>query len=453
MSGPRTRYARTKDGVNIAYQVVGDGPIDLVLAHAWISHVEIYWEWPGFRRFVERLGRYARTILFDKRGVGLSDRLVSVPTFEARLDDVGAVLDTLGSERAVLFGYGDGAALAALFAATHPARTLALITFGAGSVKIAWSPDNPWGQTREEFEADQRRALDSWGDEQQAEVFAELVEGKGSRLAMDPAFGPWFARLLRYGSGPGDAAEVDRVWWETDATRILPAIHVPCAILNREGWSDHDKAWADRVSERVPGSRVLQVPGVEWPPWAGEVEATADVIGGFLTEIRDEEAALDRMLATVMFTDIVDSTAKATQLGDRGWRDLVEQHHSAVRALLARYRGIEVDTAGDGFFATFDGPARAVRCAQACIQAVRPLGIEIRAGVHTGKVETIAGKVGGVAVNIGARVSGLARPSEVMVSQTVKDLVAGSGLVFEEAGEHELKGVPDRWRLYRVAGD
>jgi class 3 adenylate cyclase len=444
---PKTRYATTPDGTHIAYQVLGTGPTDFVYVHAWISHVEIYWEWSAFRRFIERLGRSCRVILFDKRGMGLSDRLAAAPTFDARLDDIKAVLDEVGSERAALFGFGDGAALAAVFAATYPERTSALILWGGYDLKQAWAPDHPWGTTWEQAEEETRRMVELWGDEERAGEIAEVLQA-GSKLEQDPAFGSWFAKMMRYAAGPGDVVEIDRVWWESDATHVLPAIHVPTACLIRPGWSDEDKSSVTWLTSRLAGTRVLEVPGSEFVPFAEQVEALADAITGFIGGVRAEEARLDRALATVMFTDIVASTVRATEIGDHAWSELVEGHHAVIRSLLARYRGTEVDTAGDGFFATFDGPARAVRCAQACVEAVRTLGLEIRAGLHTGEVETIAGKAGGIAVNIGSRVANLATASEVLVTQTVKDLVAGSGLSFESRGEHSLKGIPDRWRLY-----
>jgi class 3 adenylate cyclase len=448
---PKTRYAKARDGAHIAYQVVGGGPLDLVIVHAWISHLEVYWEWPRFRRLMDRLGRSCRTVHFDKRGMGLSDRLATMPTFDARLDDVTAVLDSIGSDRAALFGWGDGGALAALFAATYPERTTALVLWGGEDMKMAWAPDYPWGATREEFEEDLRKTVEHWGDDGYIREIADTFSDQPSRLADDPAFGPWFSKLMRSASSPGDLVVIDRIWWETDALHVLPAIHVPTACLIRDGWSERSHDSVTWLTGQIPGLRVLRIPGSEGPVWAEDVEVVADAIVGFLGSVRAEESILDRSLATVMFTDIVGSTAHVARMGDRAWGELVQRHHGAIRSLVARYRGSEVDTAGDGFFATFDGPARAVRCAQACIDVVRAMGLEIRAGVHAGEVESIGGKVAGIAVNIGARVGALASPSEVLVSQTVKDLVAGSGLVFEDRGEHELRGVPDRWRLYAVA--
>ncbi len=450
MDRPLTRYATTDDDVHIAYQVVGEGPIDLVFVHAFVSHIELFWELPSFERFVRELSSWARVILFDKRGVGLSDRLSVVPTLEARIDDLRAVVDAVGSERAIVVGDSDGGALAALFAATHPERTLGLVLW-SGGVRIAEASDYPWGMKEERFEERLAIRMGLWGDQSRGEETVRMTFGEvGERLAGDPVFVEWLPRLQRNAVAPGDLVRFSRVWFSTDARSALPAIQVPAAVFMREGWANtlvEESRW---TAGQIPGAQLVVLSGDEDDAYLGDVVDVARAIRRFAEAIEQEHADFDRVLATVLFTDIVGSSERATELGDRAWKGLVEHHHAKVRALLARYRGLEVDTAGDGFFATFDGPGRAVRCAQAIVRSVSSLGIEVRAGLHTGEVETIDTKAGGLAVVIGARVGSVAGPSEVLASQTVRDLTAGSGLVFEDAGEHELKGVPDRWRLYRV---
>jgi class 3 adenylate cyclase len=449
---PQTRYAITDDGVHIAYQVVGEGPIDLVFVHAFVSHVELFWELPSFERFVRELSSWARVILFDKRGVGLSDRLSVVPTLEARIDDLRAVLDAVGSERTLVLGNSDGGALSALFAATYPERTLGLVLW-SGGVRMAKAPDYPWGMGEERFEERLATRMELWGDRSRGEETVRMTFlGIGERLAQDPGFVEWLPRLQRYAAAPGDLVRFSRVWFSTDARSALPAIQVPTAVFMREGWAKilvEESRW---TADQIPGAQLVRLSGDEDDAYLGDVVEVAATVRRFAEAIEEEHAAFDRVLATVLFTDIVGSSERAAELGDRAWKALVEQHHAKVRALLGRYRGQEVDTAGDGFFATFDGPGRAVRCAAAIVGAVGPLGIEVRAGLHTGEVETINDKAGGLAVVIGARIGGLAGPSEVLASQTVRDLTAGSGLAFEDAGERELKGVPDRWHVYRVTG-
>jgi class 3 adenylate cyclase len=452
MLPPQTRYATTDDDVHIAYQVVGDGPIDIVFVHAFVSHVELFWELPTFERLIRELSSWARVILFDKRGVGLSDRLSIIPTLEARLDDLRAVLDAVGSERTLVVGNSDGGALAAVFAATYPDRALGLVLW-SGGVRMAKAPDYPWGLSEERFEERLRRRMVIWGDQEKGEEAARMTYlDAGDRLARDPAFVQWLPRLQRYSAAPGDLIAFSRMWFSTDARSVLQAIQVPTVVMVRDGWSEARIEESRWTADQIPGAQLVRVPGDEDDAILGDVVEVATAVRRFAETIEEEHAAFDRVLATVLFTDIVGSSERAAELGDRAWKALVEQHHAKVRALLARYRGQEVDTAGDGFFATFDGPGRAVRCAQAIVQSVGSLGIEVRAGLHTGEVETIDGKAGGIAVVIGARIGGLAAPSEVLASQTVRDLTAGSGIAFQDAGEHELKGVPDRWRVYRVTG-
>ncbi len=448
-----TRYASTEDGVHIAYQVVGDGPVDVVFVHAFVTHLELMWELPSFEQLIRSLSSFARVILFDKRGVGLSDRLSSsLPTLEARMDDLRAVLDAVGSERALLFGVGDGGALAALFAASSPKRSLGLLLW-SGAVRLAWAPDYPWGMREEDFEERLRARAELWGDVRRGEESVAMTFWvDGEHLRRDPRFVSWLVRLQRNGAAPGDLATFSRVWLSTDARGALPAIQVPAAVIVRGAWPAELIEESTWTAGQIPGASVVTLPGEGEEPYLGNVAQVAEAVERFASSIREEQEVFDRVLATVLFTDIVGSTEQASTLGDRAWKLLVEQHHSRVRALLGRFRGNEVDTAGDGFYATFDGPGRAVRCASAIVRSMEPLGINVRAGLHTGEVETIAGKAGGLAVVIGSRIASLAGPSEVLVSQTVRELTAGSGLAFEDLGERELKGVPGQWRINRVVG-
>jgi len=444
---PETRYAKTADGVHVAYQVLGDGPTDLVYVPGYVSHLEFAWQYPALARYYRRLATFSRLILIDRRGTGMSDRVPDqeLPTLEVRMDDVTAVLDEVGSERAALFGEFDGGAMCTLFAATHPHRTGALI-LAAAEVKGSWAPDYPFGWTDDVWEEWFEDIDKHWGTEarvrrREAAWVPSLSDARSVR---------WYATLQRLAASPGAALSLERMARDLDMRHVLSVIHVPALVLARREDELFTLGEARFIAERIPGAQLAEVPGKGFLPWAGDQDALLDEVERFLASVRDEEAEFDRVLATVLFTDIVGSTERAAELGDRGWKRVLERHHATVRAMLSRYRGTEVDTAGDGFFATFDGPARGVKCAQAILEAVRPLSIEVRAGLHTGEVETIAGKVGGLAVVIGARVGALAGPSELLTSHTVKDLTAGSGLTFEDAGEHELKGVPDRWRLYRV---
>jgi class 3 adenylate cyclase len=444
---PRTRYAQSADGTYIAYQVFGDGP-DLLLAWPWISHLEMLWEVDEAKSWLRALARFARVISMDQRGIGLSDRMTQVIDLETRVDDVRAVLDAAGSDRPVLYGQGlDGGAICAMFAATYPERTAGLLLWSGQACGMR-DADYPWGASVEEIHEFRELIADTWGDE---DLVGPLLASAGVPThASDAASRKRWARFMRFAASRGDALIHERMYEETDYRSILPSIHVPTTILQPE---DEGLPAAEWMASRIPGAKVVRLPEApDYPPEFSHPERNLEAARRFIADLRDQEAELDRVLATVLFTDIVDSTATAASLGDRAWRDVVERHHAIVRGFLGRYRGNEIDTAGDGFFATFDGPARAVRCAEHILDAVRPLGIEVRAGVHTGECQTIDGKVGGLGVVIGARVGSKGQAGEVLVSQTVKDLVAGSGLAFEDAGEHELKGVPDRWRLYRVVG-
>ncbi len=447
MGIPETHYATAADGVQIAYQAFGSGDLDLIYVPGYVSHLEVAWEEPRYARFLHRLASSMRVVILDKRGMGLSDRFARVPDMETVAEDLGVVLDAVGSESAVVWGDGpDGGGTAALYAASHPERTKALIWWGP-TARAAWAPDYPWGQSVEEREKERAFIADAWGDESKAGEMLRLIGAPS--FADDPEERHFLAKMFRNAATPRASLELDEVWASVDVRGILPSIHVPTLLLD-PGSADE----ADHVGARIAAATVVHLaPRADFPPFLADQEEVFKAIDRFLGSVRSEEAEFDRVLVTVLFTDIVKSTERAAELGDRRWRELLGQHHAKVRALLARYRGREVDTAGDGFLATFDGPARAVRCAQSIIDAVQPLGIEIRAGCHTGEIERAGDDVRGIAVHIGARVAALSEPSEVLVSQTVRDLVAGSGLLFKDRGAHALKGVPDTWHLYAVVRD
>jgi class 3 adenylate cyclase len=443
MDAAKTHYAKTVDGVHIAYQVWGQGAVDLMFVTGFMSNVETEYEAPFAARFLERLASFSRVIIFDQRGNGLSDNIVGTPTLETRSDDIRAVLDAVGSTRPVLFGHSEGGSLAAFFAATHPDRVLALALYAA-SARRAWAADYPLGQRMDEHQEWRTEIDEGWGS---IELARGWIQAEAPSHADDPDWVTWLAKACRHAASPAAAIAFLQVQYASDVRSVLPLVQAPTLILSRAE-DDHDRS-AD-LAERIPGARHVRVPGKDRIPYAGNVDALLDEVERFIQSVSASQAVFDRVLATVLFTDIVGSTQKADELGDRDWRALLERHNQVVRAMVGRYRGTEVDTAGDGFLATFDGPARAVRCAQEIISAVLPLGLQIRAGLHTGEIERSKDDVYGIAVHIGARVGALAAPSEVVVSQTVKDLVAGSGLKFEDAGEHELKGIPDRWHLYRA---
>jgi class 3 adenylate cyclase len=434
-------YAQSGD-VSIAYQVVGEGPIDLVFVAGAITNLEVLWEDPDYRRFCERLGTFSRLLLFDKRGMGLSDR-VRVGTLEERMDDVRAVMDAAGSESAALMGVSEGGPLSMLFAAAHPERTRALVLCGA-EVKEERTDDWPWGElTRAEFDQalDLDRVVARWGKGLAADDIFPNRRG-------DEAFRRWFGRLQVQSATPKDAVAFMRMAFEIDVRHVVPSIRVPTVIIHR---TDDPVCHVENgrwLARHIDSARYVELPGNDHVPWIDREEILADT-QEFLTGVR-EPAEPDRVLTTVLFTDIVGSTEQARALGDRGWRDLLERHHSLVRAELARFRGREIDTAGDGFFATFDGPARGIRCARSIVDAVRGIGLEVRAGLHTGEVELDGGSVRGIAVHTGARVAALARPGEVLLSGTVKDLIAGSGIELTDRGSHELKGIPGEWRLFAL---
>jgi class 3 adenylate cyclase len=441
MAMPVTRYAQN-GGVNIAYQVIGEGPLDLIMALGFATHIEVQWELPAYARFMARLSSFARVVVFDKRGMGLSDRPSVLTTFEEQLDDLRAVLDAVGAQRPALWGWNEGGPMSLLFAATYPERTAALVLLSSYA-KATRSEDYPFGPTPEANDMVAARFAAEWG---RRVVYART---QAPSLAHDESFRSWFWRQQRYSMSPGAAVAWFRMTTEIDIRHVLPVIRVPTLILHRAGDLVMDPGASRYMAERIAGARYVELPGTDNLPLAGNVDAILDEVQEFLTGVRPAPVP-DRVLATVMMTDIVGSTETAVRLGDRAWRDLLEAHHDAVRAELHRFGGREVDTAGDGFLATFDGPARAIRCASAIIQRVRALGLDVRIGLHAGECEVIAGKMGGVAVHIGARVAAHAQPGEVLATSTVKDLVVGSGFRFADRGTTTLKGVPDEWRLFAV---
>ena len=453
MDVPDVRYVKTRDGVFIAFQVFGRGPHDLLFVPGFFSNLIANWDLPGMALFLERLSSFARVIAIDRRGIGLSDRMSpgDLPPLEMQMEDLLAVLDAVHIPRAHLVGIEDGAELCALFAASLPERTISLSTYAF----VPWvgrSDDFPFGRTLEEWDtyAEVRGAL--WARGWGREAAREDYEYAAPSESPDDAAVAALARHLALSASPGSAISVLKQWRESDVRAILPTIHVPTLVLTRKDLPrDHPKI-AKWVAEAIPDAQLSEVPGRDLALWAGDIDSLVDEIEAFVTGARPSLAP-ETVLATVLFTDIVESTELQASLGDRAWKETVLRHHSAVREELAHFRGAEVDTAGDGFYAKFDGPARAVRCALSIANVVKPLGLQIRAGLHTGECQLVDGKPGGIAVSIGARVAAAAGPSEVLVSQTVKDLVAGSGLTFEDAGEHDLKGVPDRWRLYRVVSE
>jgi class 3 adenylate cyclase len=443
---PEIRYVRNGD-VALAYQVVGDGPIDLVFLPAFVNNIEIAWESPHYARFLRRLASFSRLIFMDRRGTGLSDRLSpsDLPPPEVLMDDLLVVLDAVGAERPALFGFSDAGCLCALFAATFPDRVSALALYALAASGAA-SDDYPWQWGDEEWNAYLRELADGWGTRAYAEQMVPVFQ---PGLAADEQHVTWWARFMRQSASPNSAEALERLWREIDVRPILPLIQAPTLVLHRTDDQVEVVEAGRDVAERIPGARFVELPGGDDAPWTAAQDDVLDEVEHFLTG-RRHAPDVDRVLATVLFTDIVGSTERAAELGDRRWSELITAHHERVRAELERFRGHEIDTAGDGFLATFDGPARAVRCAQAIAGSVRDLGIEVRAGVHTGEVELSDDGVRGLAVHIGARIGALAGPSEVLVSSTVRDLVAGSGLRFEDASEHELKGVPGAWRVFRV---
>ena len=434
------RFARSDD-VDIAYRVVGDGPTDLVYVQGSLTHLEANWELPQFRRYCEGLAEFTRLILFDKRGMGMSDRVPGTATLEERMDDIRAIMDAIGSERAAVMGESEGGPLSMLFAAAHPERTVALILQGA-EVRERTDDDWAYGEaTPEEFEEAMATIPERFSKGLGIYIIAPSVEGQEWARA-------WRAKVVTHAATPNSAEAFMRMAFDIDVRDVVPVINVPTLVVHASGDRVCNVENGRYLARTIKGARYVELPTDDHVPWF-DPEPTVAEIREFLTGTREARSPA-RVLATVLFTDLVGSTSRAAELGDRRWRDLIEQHHAAVRRELTRFDGREVDTAGDGFFATFDGPARAIRCAQAIIPAVRPLELHVRAGLHTGEVELADDKIAGIAVNIGARVAAHAGAGEVLVSSTVKDLVAGSGLEFEDRGTAELKGIPGEWRLFAV---
>ena len=438
------RYARNGE-VSLAYDVIGDGERDILVTFGWVGSFQSAMEHPPHARWLERLARLGRLILWDKRGTGLSDRMPPdrLPTLEDRMDDLRVVLDAAGSERAVAFGISEGAALSATFAASHPDRVSALIVLG-GFARLLRDEDYDWGPTPEVTADFNRRVGETWGDN------AWLLNLWAPSVADDPVAQQQWNRMLVFGGTPATAIAWLEMVQDTDVRHVLPTIRQPTLVIHRVDDRIVPVQHGRYLAEHIPGARYAELPRADHL-WWNEGDDILDEIESFLTGTTAAYEP-DRVLATVMFTDLVDSTTRAAALGDRRWRDLVEEHDRLVRSRLDRYRGREVKTLGDGFLATFDGPGRAIRCAADLRDGVRALGLELRAGLHTGECELAGDDISGIAVNIGARVGARAEPGEVLVSQTVKDLVAGSGLAFDDRGEHELKGVPGSWRLYSVSG-
>jgi class 3 adenylate cyclase len=450
---PSTRYAQADDGAHIAYKISGAGPTDLVYIPGWNSRLDLSWEQPLDAKFLSSLASFSRLIMLDRRGSGLSDPLPrgAPPPLEVLMGDISAVLDGVGSESATIFGEFEGGPLCTLFAATYPVRTRALVLYGTYA-RGAWAPDYPWAWTDQQLEeelADYERAVLGKGPTHSQAYLEEWAEEMVPSLAHEAWFQPWLRKVLEAPGAPGSLVALARFEHGLDVRAVLPTIHVPTLVINRADDRVAELEEGRWLASQIPGATFVELPGQDHPPWAGDQDSILNAIRAFLG-VSPQPTLVNRVLATVLFTDIVDSTHKAHEFGDARWKDLLASHDERAKAEIARHAGTFVDSAGDGIFARFEGPARAVRCAQAISASLRELGLEIRAGCHTGEVELAGKRVRGIAVHIGARVGALAGPSEVLVSQTVKDLVAGSGLAFEDAGEHELKGVPDRWRLYRV---
>ena len=439
---PETKYARSGD-VNIAYQVIGHGPLDLVFVMGWVSHLEYFWESPYFASFLTRLASFSRLILFDKRGTGLSDRVPinELPTLEQRMDDVRAVMDAVGSTRAALCGVSEGGPMCSLFAATYPEKTIALVMIGTYAKRI-WAPEYPWAPTAEERQHFFDEIQHHWGG-------PVGIEERAPSVADDLSFREWWATYLRMGASPGAAVALTRMNAEIDVRHVLPSIRVPTLIIHRTGDLCLKVEEGRYVAERIPGSKFVELPGVDHLPFVGDQDAILDEVEEFLTGVRHAPEH-DRVLATVLFTQFSSATARAAELGDQRWKESLERHHAHARREIELYRGREIEMFNDGFLATFDGPARAIRAACAISDYARRLGIEIKAGLHTGECDVVGDKMSGLAVEIGAQVATKAAAGEVMVSSTVKDLVAGSGIRFEDRNAHVLEGVPGDWRLFAV---
>lgn len=441
MRAPKTQYAQAGD-VSIAYKVVGQGPRDVILVPGYLSHVELVWEIPQVVHMIERLTTFARLIMFDKRGSGLSDPVVGAPTLEERIDDVRAVMEAVGSTQATLLGVSEGVPMSILFAATRPDLITSLVLYG-GMARSTWAEDYPWAAPREDLLESSREMAPYLYEGAIAEVMAPSI-------ADNPLVLEVYARLQRYSASPAMLQQTFEMFLDIDVRAILPSVAVPTLVLHREG----DRAVNHRagawMASQIPGARYVELPGIDHAIFVGDTDRVVDEVEEFLTGVR-RSVDVDRVLATVMFIDIVGSTERAAQLGDRVWTDLLGQVNTTIREELRRSRGVEVKTLGDGLLATFDGPARAIRCALEVVQSLRPLDIDVRIGLHAGEIEITDGDdVAGIAVHIAARIGALAGAGDVLVSRTVKDLVAGSAFEFADRGEHALKGIPDTWQLFDV---
>jgi class 3 adenylate cyclase len=442
VQAPQVRYTQTADGVSIAYAVVGDGPLDLLCIPGFVSHLEVLFEAPRAERYFGRLASIGRLIIYDKRGQGLSDRPPQPPTLEQSMEDARAVLDAVGAEQVAVYAVSEGGPTSAMLAASHPDRVSALALYGTWA-RLLKAPDYPGGTSLETFERFIEAARQDWGGPVALGIWAPS-------MTHDPEVQRWWAKLLRTGTSPAGVEALLRLYTQIDVRHVLPTIAAPTLVLHRTGDRMVPFEAARTIADAIPGARLVALDGDDHVPFA-DPDQILDEVEEFLTGHRSVPEP-DRILATVMFTDLVDSTARAAQLGDRRWRELLERHDRLVRREIERHRGREIKTLGDGFLAIFDGPARAIHSAKSACQAVRELGLEIRAGLHTGELEVIDDDVGGIAVNIGARVGALAGPGEVLVSRTVTDLVAGSGIEFDDRGTHALKGIPGEWQLFAVRG-
>jgi pimeloyl-ACP methyl ester carboxylesterase len=436
-----TRYADS-DGVSIAYQVHGEGPLELVFVPGFVSHVELFWDDPSVARFLRRLTSFARVVIWDKRGQGLSDRTGRPPTLEDSMEDLEAVMAAAGCERPAIFGISEGGPMSVLFAATHPDRVSSLVLYGTYA-RMLKAPDFPHGISEKGLERWGEVVKRDWGGPVGVDLWAPSACG-------DRDFERWWSRVLRYGTSPAGAVALMDLYRELDVRAVLPAIDVPTLVLQRRDDRIARVGQGRYLAEAIPGAKYVELEGADHLPVTGDQDALLDEIEEFLVGSRSAIEP-ERALATILFTDIVGSTERAAALGDRAWRRLLERHDAAVRRALVLHRGREVKTMGDGFLATFDGPARAIRCARALQEEVAQLGLEVRAGIHTGEVELIGDDVGGMAVNIGARIGALAGSGEVLVSSTVRELVVGSGLEFADRGAQTLKGAPGEWRLFAVS--
>jgi class 3 adenylate cyclase len=441
MQAPETRYAHSGAAL-IAYQVVGDGPLDIVYVPTWISNIDLLWDEPSVTRFFDRLSSFSRLIIFDRRGTGLSDRVPEPPGLEAQMDDVIAVMDAAGADRAVVMGQLEGGAMSAVFAASHPERVTHLVLY-ATFARVLQGEGYEWAPTRVQRDRRLGELADRWGTGRALFEFAPSLAGSESMRR-------WMARFERGSGSPNGIRPFMEATGDLDIRAVLPSIRVPTLVMHRANDQFIDVRHSEYLAKHIPGAQMVRLSGRDNLIVAGDTESLLDEVEEFLTGARPSGRELDRVLATIMFTDIVDGTERAAEMGDSRWRAVLETHYDVIRDQIDRFNGREIKTTGDGFIATFDGPARAIRCASASTAAVQRLGIDIRAGLHTGEIEVMEGDIGGMAVNIGARVGAKAAAGEVLVSSTVRDLVVGSGFEFADRGRHELKGVPGEWQLFAL---